>query len=159
MLCQMSRSEGMCARLNVLVSSRHNGPAFIAVSTSSMDEKAVPISAAAISVPDFGSRFNDVSLRLTGGTVARQLATRNRGGEIRSPDSTQALKQEHADSSCGIGRRSYGAIPFQPIRLRLFRSGERPVRIGFRSNVLASISSAYDQIYNDDKVSSCERHN
>ena len=55
----MSLSEGMCARLKVLVSSRHNGPAFIAASTSSMAEKAVPISAAAVSVLGFGIRFSD----------------------------------------------------------------------------------------------------
>jgi hypothetical protein len=60
-LCQMSRSEAMRARLMVLISSRHNGPAFIAVSTSSMAEKAVPISAAAVSVPGFGIRFTDIA--------------------------------------------------------------------------------------------------
>jgi hypothetical protein len=57
----MSRSEAMRARLKVLISSRHNGPAFIAVSTSSMAEKAVPISAAAVSVPGFGIRFTDIA--------------------------------------------------------------------------------------------------
>ena len=54
----------MCARLKVQVSSRHNGPAFIAVSTSSMAEKAVPISAAEVSVPGFGIRFNDMRLEI-----------------------------------------------------------------------------------------------
>ena len=54
----------MCARLKVLVSSRHNGPAFIAVSTSSMAEKAVPISAAEVSIPGFGIRFNDMRLEI-----------------------------------------------------------------------------------------------
>jgi len=58
----MSLSEGMCARLKVLVSSRHNGPAFIAASTSSMAEKAVPISAAAVSVPGFGICVTDIAL-------------------------------------------------------------------------------------------------
>lgn len=65
----------MCARLKVLVSSRHNGPALIAVSTSSMAEKAVPISTVAVSVPGLGIRFNDMTLRLTDGTVVRQLRT------------------------------------------------------------------------------------
>jgi len=60
-LCQMSSSKGMRARLKVLVSSRHNGPAFIAVSTSSMAEKVVPISTAAVSVPGFGIRFTDIA--------------------------------------------------------------------------------------------------
>jgi hypothetical protein len=69
----MSRNDGICARLRVLVSSRHNGPAFIAVTTSSMAEKAVPISAAEISIPGFSIRFN--VLRLSGGPVARQLST------------------------------------------------------------------------------------
>ena len=54
----------MCARLNVLVSSRHNGPAFIAVSTSSMPEKAVPISAAEVSIPSIGIRFDDMRLEI-----------------------------------------------------------------------------------------------
>ena len=60
----MSRSEGMCARLKVQVSSRHNGPAFIAVSTSSMAEKTVPISAAEVSIPGFAIRFNDMRLEI-----------------------------------------------------------------------------------------------
>src|SRR3954453_5886765 len=63
-LCQTSRSEGMCARLKVLVSSRHSGPACIAVSTSSMAEKAVPISAAEVSIPSFGIRFEDIALEI-----------------------------------------------------------------------------------------------
>ena len=63
-LCQMSWSEGMCARLKVLVSSRHSGPAFIAVSTSSMAEKAVPISAAEVSIPSFVIRFNDMRVEI-----------------------------------------------------------------------------------------------
>ena len=54
----------MCARLKVLVSSRHSGPAFIAVSTSSMAEKAVPISAAEVSIPGFAIRFNDMRLEI-----------------------------------------------------------------------------------------------
>ena len=66
----------MCARLKVLVSSRHSGPAFIAVSTSSMAEKAVPISAAEVSIPGFAIRFNDIALRLSDRTVARQLIPR-----------------------------------------------------------------------------------
>jgi hypothetical protein len=70
----MSRTEGMCARLKLPVSSRHNGPAFIAVSTNSMAEKAVPISTAAVSVPGLCIRFNDTSMRFTDGTVARQIA-------------------------------------------------------------------------------------
>ncbi len=57
----MSSSKGMRARFKVLISSRHNGPEFIAVSTSSMAEKAVPISAAAVSVPGFGVRFTDIA--------------------------------------------------------------------------------------------------
>src|SRR5215472_12433786 len=60
----MSRSEGMCDRLKVLASSRHNGPAFIAVTTSSMAEKAVPISAADVSIPSFGIPFNDMRLEI-----------------------------------------------------------------------------------------------
>src|SRR5262245_41260193 len=63
-LRQMSRSEGMCARLKVLVSSRHNGPAFVAVSTSSIAEKAVPSSAAEVSVPSFPIRFNDMRFEI-----------------------------------------------------------------------------------------------
>ena len=63
-LFQRSRSEGICARLNVLVSSRHSGPAFIAVSTSSMAEKTVPISAAAVSVPSVGIRLNDMRFEI-----------------------------------------------------------------------------------------------
>ena len=58
-LCQTSRTEGICARFRVAVSSRHKGPELIAVSTSSVAEKAVPISAAAVSVPGFGIRFSD----------------------------------------------------------------------------------------------------
>jgi hypothetical protein len=42
-------------------SSRHSGPAFNAVSTSSMAEKAVPISAAVVSAPDCAIRFIDVA--------------------------------------------------------------------------------------------------
>jgi hypothetical protein len=57
----------MLARLKVLVSSRHNGPAFIAVSTSSMAEKAVAISAAQVSIPSFGIRFNDTRLEIERG--------------------------------------------------------------------------------------------
>ena len=60
-----SFSEGICAILRVLTSSRHSGPAFIAVSTSSIAENAVPISATAVSTPGFGSCFNDMALRLT----------------------------------------------------------------------------------------------
>jgi hypothetical protein len=60
-LRQMSLSEGMCARLKVLVSSRHNGPAFIAASTRSMAEKAVPINAAAVSALGFGIRFTNIA--------------------------------------------------------------------------------------------------
>ena len=60
----MSRSEGMCARLKVPVSSRHNGPAFIAVRTKSMADKAVPISAAEVSIPDFAIRFTDMRLEI-----------------------------------------------------------------------------------------------
>jgi len=63
-LCQMSRSEGMCAKSRVLVSSRHKGPQLIAVSTSSVAEKAVPISAAAVSVPGFGIGLNDNRLEI-----------------------------------------------------------------------------------------------
>jgi hypothetical protein len=51
----------MWARLKVLISSRHNGPAFIAVNTSSMAEKAVPISAAEVSIPGLGIRFADIA--------------------------------------------------------------------------------------------------
>ena len=63
-LCQTSRSEGMCARLKVLVSSRHSGPACIAVSTSSTAEKRVPISAAEVSIPSFSIRFNHMRLEI-----------------------------------------------------------------------------------------------
>jgi hypothetical protein len=63
-LCHKSSSEDMCARLNVLVSSRHNGPAFIAVSASSIAEKAVAISAAKVSIPGFAIRFNDTRLEI-----------------------------------------------------------------------------------------------
>jgi len=41
-----------------------NGPAFIAVSTSNIPENAVPISAAEVSVPGFGIRFNDMRLEI-----------------------------------------------------------------------------------------------
>jgi hypothetical protein len=51
----------MCAKLKVVASSRHNGPAFIAVSTSSMAERAEPISAAVVSAPDCTIRFIDVA--------------------------------------------------------------------------------------------------
>jgi hypothetical protein len=54
----------MCARLNVLVSSRHNGPAFIAANTSSVAETAVPIRAATVSTPGFDIRFNDTHLEI-----------------------------------------------------------------------------------------------
>ena len=54
----------MCARLKVAASSRQNGPAYIAVSTSSMTEKAVPMSAATVSIPGFGIRFDDMRLEL-----------------------------------------------------------------------------------------------
>jgi hypothetical protein len=57
----MSATEAMCARLKVFVSSRHNGPACIAVNTSSMVEKRLPISAATVSVPGFGIRFSDIA--------------------------------------------------------------------------------------------------
>src|SRR3954470_14082149 len=70
-LCQRSRSEGMCARLKVLVSSRHSGPACIAVNTNSIAEKTVPISAADVSVPGFAIRFNDTRFE-----VQRQLKTK-----------------------------------------------------------------------------------
>ena len=54
----------MWTRLKVVVSSRHNGPAFIAVSTSSVAEKAVPISVAEVSIPGFAIRFNDMCLEI-----------------------------------------------------------------------------------------------
>jgi hypothetical protein len=44
-----------------LISSRHNGPAFVAVSTSSMVKKTVPISAATVSGPGFSLRFTDIN--------------------------------------------------------------------------------------------------
>jgi len=47
-----------------LVSSRHSGPAFIAVSTSSVAEKKVPISAAEVSIPSFPIRFNNMRLEI-----------------------------------------------------------------------------------------------
>ena len=62
----MSRNEGVCARLKVLVSSRHSGPALIAVNTSSMAEKAVPISAAEVSIPSSVIRFTDMRLDIEG---------------------------------------------------------------------------------------------
>src|SRR5438132_13976165 len=58
------REIGMCAKLRVPVSSRHSGPALIAVSTSSTAQKAVPISAAAVSVPSFAIRSNDMRLEI-----------------------------------------------------------------------------------------------
>src|SRR6266550_1486229 len=131
MLCQMSPSEGMWARLTVLVSSRHNGPAFIAVSTSSMLEKAVPISAAAVSIPGFGIRFNDIALRFDRPNCRPSITDSEQGGEIRSPDSTQALKQEHAGSSCGIGRRSYGATPFNRFRCAYFVQASDQFELAF----------------------------
>jgi hypothetical protein len=54
----------MCARLKVLVSSRQSGPAFIAVSTSSVPERAVPIRAAEVSIRGFAIRFNDMRLEI-----------------------------------------------------------------------------------------------
>src|SRR4029078_5444013 len=63
-LCQMSWSEGICARLKVLVSSRHNGPARLAVLSSSVAEKKVPISAAEVSIPSFPIRFNNMRLEI-----------------------------------------------------------------------------------------------
>ncbi len=54
----------MRATVKVLISSRHNGPAFIAVSTSSMAEKALPMSAAEVSIPGFRIRFNDMRLEI-----------------------------------------------------------------------------------------------
>ena len=58
----MSPNEDICAKLNVVISSRHSGPAFIAASTSSMAEKAVPISAATVSIPRFGIRVSNMRL-------------------------------------------------------------------------------------------------
>jgi tetratricopeptide (TPR) repeat protein len=49
-----------------------------------MAEKAVPISTVAVSVPGLGIRFNDMTLRLTDGTLVRQLPARSKGGEIPS---------------------------------------------------------------------------
>ena len=97
----------MCARLSVLISSRHNGPAFSAVSTNSMAEKAVPISAAEVSIPGFGIRFNDIALRLSDGTVARQLSIsvslvaqrKYRRGDCSVTHSTRALHVRIARTS------------------------------------------------------------
>ena len=63
-LFQNSFSEGICATLRVLVSSRHRGPAYIAVRTSNIAENAVPANATAVSAPGFGGRTGDVDLRL-----------------------------------------------------------------------------------------------
>jgi len=41
-----------------------------------MAEKALPISAAEVSIPGFAIRFNDIALRLSDRTVARQLIPR-----------------------------------------------------------------------------------
>jgi len=60
----MFRSEGMGARLKMPISSRHIGPALIAVSTSSMAGIAVQISAAEVYSPGFGIRFDDVRLEI-----------------------------------------------------------------------------------------------
>jgi hypothetical protein len=43
-----------------------------------MAEKALPISAAEVSIPSFAIRFNDIALRLSDRTVARQLIPRAR---------------------------------------------------------------------------------
>jgi hypothetical protein len=48
----------------VLVSSRHRGPAYIAVSTSNIAENAVPANATAVSAPGFGNRVKDMVLKL-----------------------------------------------------------------------------------------------
>src|SRR5208283_692514 len=63
---QNSFSEGICATLRVLVSSRHRGPAYIAVRTSNIAENAVPANATAVSASSFGGRGGNVILRLAG---------------------------------------------------------------------------------------------
>jgi hypothetical protein len=65
-LFQNSFSEGICATLRVLVSSRHRGPAYIAVRTSKIVENTVPANATAVSAPNFGGRGWKVVLRLAG---------------------------------------------------------------------------------------------
>ena len=65
-LFQNSFSEDICARLMVLVSSRHRGPAYIAVRTSKTAENTVPAKATAVSAPSFGNRSRDMVLRLAG---------------------------------------------------------------------------------------------
>ena len=63
-LFHMFLNEGICAKLRVLTSSRHSGPAFIAIKPNNVAEKTVPIRAAVVSAVGFDSRFNDMVLRL-----------------------------------------------------------------------------------------------
>jgi hypothetical protein len=108
----------MWARLKVLVSSRHNGPAFIAANTNSMVEKAVPISAAAVSVPGFGVRFNDIASSLSDRTVARQLPTRNTRAK-----SVHRIRAEFNERETVASRRasSSGFAGGSPVRLQRLR--------------------------------------
>jgi len=64
MLSHNSFSEGIYATLMVLVSSRHKGPAYIAVRISNPAENTVPANATAVSAPGFGNRFKDMVLKL-----------------------------------------------------------------------------------------------
>jgi len=62
-LFQISFSEDICARLRVFTSSRHSGPAFIAVKISRIAENVVPINAATVSAPGLDNRFNNMVWR------------------------------------------------------------------------------------------------
>ena len=64
MLSHNSFSEGICATLMVLVSSRHKGPAYIAVRISNPAENTVPANATMVSAPGFGYCFKDMVLKL-----------------------------------------------------------------------------------------------
>ena len=94
-----SRREGICAKLRVLVSSRHNGPAFSAVSTSSTAEKVVPISVATVSILNFGIRFNGMRLEIERRNCRRSIINfdvcRRRGytnGDCCVTQSTRRLR-------------------------------------------------------------------
>ena len=58
--CHNSLSEGIWATLAVLISSRHNGPAFIAVKTSKLAANNVPTTATRVSASSFNDRCRDV---------------------------------------------------------------------------------------------------
>ena len=62
MLRHSSGSEGICATLSVLISSRQSGPAYIAVRTSKTAKNAVPINAATLSAAGFGDLNPDMIL-------------------------------------------------------------------------------------------------